>query len=93
MSVRNVLSVDRSLFITNENAILVHCTNMTKESCGKDFTNDNALKMHDRQETYNKTPKVVSVGCIGPWKHNGLLSEFGKIRETGKMCHVMSIDE
>ena len=21
------------------------------------------------------------------------LSEFGKIRETGKMCHVMSIDE
>ena len=41
----------------------------------------------------NKTPKVVSVGCVGPWKHNGVLSEFGKIRETGKMCHVMSIDE
>ena len=41
----------------------------------------------------NKTPKVVSVGCIGLWKHNGVLSEFGKIRETGKMCHVMSIDE
>ena len=53
MSVRNVLSVNRSLFITNENAILVHCTNMTRESWGKDFTNDNALKMHDRQETYN----------------------------------------
>ena len=43
--------------------------------------------------TSNKTPKVVSVGCVGPWKHNGVLSEFGKIRETGKMCHVMSIDE
>ena len=38
----------------------------------------------------NKTPKVVSVGCVVPWKHNGVLSEFGKIRETGKMCHVMS---
>ena len=41
----------------------------------------------------NKTPKVVSVGCVGLWKHNGVLSEFGKIREIGKMCHVMSIDE
>ena len=41
----------------------------------------------------NKTPKVVSVGCVVLWKHNGVLSEFGKIRETGKMCHVMSIDE
>ena len=41
----------------------------------------------------HKTPKVVSVGCVGLWKHNGVLSEFGKIRETGKMCHVMSIDE
>ena len=43
--------------------------------------------------TTNKTPKVVSVGCVGLWKHNGVLTEFGKIRETGKMCHVMSIDE
>ena len=41
----------------------------------------------------NKMPKVISVGCVGPWKHNGVLSEFGKIRETGKICHVMSIDE
>ena len=41
----------------------------------------------------NKTPKVVSVGCVDLWKHNGVLSEFGKIRETGKMSHVMSIDE
>ena len=41
----------------------------------------------------HKMLKVVSVGCVGLWKHNGVLSEFGKIRETGKMCHVMSIDE
>ena len=41
----------------------------------------------------NKTPKVASVGCVGLWKHNGVLSELKKIRETGKMCHVMSIDE
>ena len=41
----------------------------------------------------NKTPKVVSVGCVGRWKHNGILSKFGKIRETGKLFHVMSIDE
>ena len=33
------------------------------------------------------------MGCIGLCKHNGVLSEFGKIREIGKMCHVMSIDE
>ena len=41
----------------------------------------------------DKTPKVVSVGCVGLWKHNGVLSEFAKIRETGKMCYIMSIDE
>ena len=40
-----------------------------------------------------KTPRVVSVGWVALWKHNGVLSEFGKIRETGKICHVMSIDE
>ena len=45
------------------------------------------------QVKINKTSKVVSVGCVGLGKHNGVLSEFGKIRETGKMCHVMSIDE
>ena len=52
------------------------------------------VKNRDRKESLdNKTPKVVSVGCVGLWKNNGVLSEFGKIRETGKMCHVMSIDE
>ena len=30
---------------------------------------------------------------IGIWTHNGVLSEFGKIRETKAMCHVMSINE
>ena len=45
------------------------------------------------ENSLNKTTKVVSVGCVGLSKHNGVLSEFGKIRETGKMCHVMSIDE
>ena len=41
----------------------------------------------------NKMPKVVPIGCIGLWKHNGVLSEFGKISEIGKMFHVMSINE
>ena len=53
-------------------------------------------KIKDEKTSYlntNKTPNVVSVGCVGLLKHNGVLSEFGKIRETGKMCHVMSIDE
>ena len=41
----------------------------------------------------NKMPKVIPMGCIGLWKHNGVLSEFGKIRKIRKMCHVMSLDE
>ena len=45
------------------------------------------------EDKVNKTPKVVPVGCIGLWKHNGVLSEFGKIRKIRKMCHVMSLDE
>ena len=50
--------------------------------------------LSDTRLISNKTPKVVSVGCVGLWKHNGVLSEFKKIREiTGKMCHVMSIDD
>ena len=32
-----------------------------------------------RDFTKNKTPKVVSVGCVGLWKHHGVLSEFGKL--------------
>ena len=45
------------------------------------------------RDKVNKMPKVVPVGCIFLWKHNGVLSEFGKIRKIRKMCHVMSIDE
>ena len=41
----------------------------------------------------NRTPKVGPVGCIGLWKHNGVLSEFRKIKKIGKMCRVMRIDE
>ena len=33
------------------------------------------------------------MGCVVLRKHNGFLSECGKIRETRKMCHVMSIDK
>ena len=29
--------------------------------------------------TKNKTPKVVSVRCVGLWKHHDVLSEFGKL--------------
>ena len=45
------------------------------------------------KDNVHKTLKVVPVGCIGLWKHNGILSEFGKIGKIRKMCHVMSIDE
>ena len=45
------------------------------------------------KDEVNKMPNVIPVECIGLWKHNGVLSEFGKIRKIGKMCHVMSIDE
>ena len=31
------------------------------------------------KSSLNKTPKVVSVGCVGLWKNNGVLSEFGKL--------------
>ena len=48
----------------------------------------NILQRNNAFLGYNKTPKVVSVGCVGLWKHNGVVSEFGKI-----LCHVMSIDE
>ena len=41
----------------------------------------------------NKTPQVVSVGCLGLYKGNVVLCECGKMREMGKMCDVMSIDE
>ena len=45
------------------------------------------------KDKVNKMPKVIPMVCIGLWEHNGILSEFGKIRKIRKMCHVMSIDE
>lgn len=33
------------------------------------------------------------MGCIGLCKYSGVLFEFGKMREIGKMCYVMSIIE
>ena len=39
--------------------------------------------------TEDKTPKVVSVGCVGLWKHNDVLSEFGKIRKPER-CVMLS---
>ena len=50
------------------------------------------LKMIHQNYPLNKRSKVVPVGCIGLWKHNGVPSEFRKIREIGKMCHIMSIE-
>ena len=74
-------------------AIYYYCLHI-KQRClywGGEFGKFDVLGT--RRTICNKTPKVVSVGCVGLWKHNSVLSEFGKIRETGKMCHVMSIDE
>ena len=36
------------------------------------------------KDKVHKMPKVVPVGCIGLWKHNGILSEFGKNQENQK---------
>ena len=40
----------------------------------------------------NKTPKVVSVGCVGLWKINGVLSDFGKIRENQNMVYPCNLN-
>ena len=36
----------------------------------------------------NKTPKVVSVGCVGLWKHNGVLS---RLMEQNKTKHPLAL--
>ena len=41
----------------------------------------------DPDPKVNKTPKVVSVGCVGLWKNNGVLSEFGKINRKDVSCY------
>ena len=52
-----------------------------------------SISLAEASLSFNKTPQVVSVGCIGVYKGNVVLCECGKMREMGKMCHVMSIDE
>ena len=41
----------------------------------------------DTKITQNKTPKVVSVGCVGLWKHNGVLS---RLMEQNKTKHPLA---
>ena len=36
----------------------------------------------------NKTPKVVSVGCVGLWKHNGVLS---RLMEQNNTKHPLAL--
>ena len=36
----------------------------------------------------NKTPKVVSVGYVGLWKHNGVLS---RLMEQNKTKHPLAL--
>ena len=36
----------------------------------------------------NKMPKVVSVGCVGLWKHNGVLS---RLMEQNKTKHLLAL--
>ena len=36
----------------------------------------------------NKTAKVVSVGCVGLWKHNGVLS---RLMEQNKTKHPLAL--
>ena len=36
----------------------------------------------------NKTPKVVSVGYVGLWKHNGVLS---RLMEQNKTKHPLTL--
>ena len=42
----------------------------------------------DTNITQNKTPKVVSVGCVGLWKHNGVLS---RLMEQNKTKHPLAL--
>ena len=36
----------------------------------------------------NKTPKVVCVGCVGLWKHNGVLS---RLMAQNKTKHPLAL--
>ena len=42
----------------------------------------------EHKSMINKTPKVVSVGCVGLWKHNGVLS---RLMEQNKTKHSLAL--
>ena len=46
------------------------------------------LNAAPRKSLQNKTPKVVSVGCVGLWKHNGVLS---RLMEQNKTKHPLAL--
>ena len=46
-----------------------------------------AKKKNAGQYFSYKTPKVVSVGCVGLWKHNGVLS---RLMEQNKTKHPLA---
>ena len=49
----------------------------------------NSVLIFEPRIFLNKTPKVVSVGCIGLWKHNSVLSDLEKLgKAETEMCHV-----
>ena len=51
-------------------------------------TTHNLLTFNISEISSNKTPKVVSVGCVGLWKHNGVLSR--SIEQT-KTKHPLAL--
>ena len=40
----------------------------------------------------NKTPKVVSVGWVGLWKHSGVLSRLMEQNKTKQLLALSSVD-
>ena len=44
------------------------------------------VSSQDKEE--NKTPKVVSVGCVDLWKHNGVLF---RLMEQNKTKHSLAL--
>ena len=42
--------------------------------------------------TKNKTPKVVSMGCVGLWKHNSVLSRLMEQNKTKQLLALSSVD-
>ena len=50
----------------------------------------NSVLIFEPRIFLNKTPKVVSVGCIGLWKHNSVLSDLEKfIGKPPERCDML----